>query len=313
MTCSYDIHHGDMLAWIDQYIQQDDADPFHAAFFDPPYHLTSIVERFGGAKSKPASHGRDGAFNRVSKGFMGASWDGGDIAFQPETWDKISKVLYPGAFGLAAAGSRGYHRMAVAIENTLIGNDHDNIVMPRRALLNMSNMLEMAIETEDWDLVIEVKDFIDNLYRLKSAAQMAGFIIHPAIGWVTVQGFPKGTRIDVQIDEALGVEIERGKSFNYKGSQGHPEAEKWQERSSAHHRPQTEMAKVWKGHRYGLQAMRPLFEFYCLFQKPYPKGMKTWESIASTGAGALNIDGAWIYNGGEAYSRDNSSDRKSVV
>ena len=39
---------------------------------DPPYHLTSIVERFGKDGSAPATtKNNDGSFNRLSKGFMG--------------------------------------------------------------------------------------------------------------------------------------------------------------------------------------------------------------------------------------------------
>ncbi len=43
---------------------------------DPPYGLTSITKRFGGAESKPALYGQDGSFQRLSKGFMGKEWDG---------------------------------------------------------------------------------------------------------------------------------------------------------------------------------------------------------------------------------------------
>ena len=38
---------------------------------DPPYHLTSIVKRFGKEGSAPAQFGTDGAYARASKGFMG--------------------------------------------------------------------------------------------------------------------------------------------------------------------------------------------------------------------------------------------------
>ena len=83
---------------------------------DPPYHLTSIVERFGKEGSAPAKD-KDGAFQRQSKGFMGKEWDGGDIAFRKETWELFMKVLKPGGHLLAFSGSRTYHRMAVAIED----------------------------------------------------------------------------------------------------------------------------------------------------------------------------------------------------
>lgn len=90
---------------------------FHALLCDPPYHLTSIVKRFGKKGSAPAKFGSDGAFARASKGFMGQEWDGGDVAFRPETWLDFGELLYPGAFGIAFASCRGYHRMAVAIED----------------------------------------------------------------------------------------------------------------------------------------------------------------------------------------------------
>jgi site-specific DNA-methyltransferase (adenine-specific) len=84
---------------------------------DPPYHLTSIVERFGKEGSAPAKFGTDGAFARASKGFMGKEWDGGDIAFQVDTWRKCLELLKPGGHLIAFSGSRTYHRMAVAIED----------------------------------------------------------------------------------------------------------------------------------------------------------------------------------------------------
>ena len=83
---------------------------------DPPYHLTSIVERFGKEGSAPAKD-KDGEFQRQSVGFMGKEWDGGDIAFRKETWELFMKVLKPGGHLLAFSGSRTYHRMAVAIED----------------------------------------------------------------------------------------------------------------------------------------------------------------------------------------------------
>lgn len=84
---------------------------------DPPYHLTSIVKRFGGKNAAPAQFGTDGAFARASRGFMGKEWDGGDIAFRPEFWVEVWRVLKPGGHLLAFSGSRTYHRMSVGIED----------------------------------------------------------------------------------------------------------------------------------------------------------------------------------------------------
>ena len=93
------------------------ADSFHSVVTDPPYHLTSIVKRFGGANAAPAKPGTDGAYARASRGFMGKVWDGGDIAFRPETWAEVFRVMKPGAHLLAFSATRTYHRMACAIED----------------------------------------------------------------------------------------------------------------------------------------------------------------------------------------------------
>ena len=84
---------------------------------DPPYHLTSIVKRFGAANAAPAQFGKDGAFKRASAGFMGKQWDGGDVAFRPETWAEVFRVMKPGAHLLAFGGTRTFHRMTCAIED----------------------------------------------------------------------------------------------------------------------------------------------------------------------------------------------------
>src|ERR1043165_8187967 len=90
---------------------------FDSVVSDPPYHLTSIVKRFGKKDSAPAQFGTNGAYARASRGFMGKEWDGGDIAFRPEFWAEVLRVLKPGGHMIAFSGSRTYHRMAVAIED----------------------------------------------------------------------------------------------------------------------------------------------------------------------------------------------------
>ena len=94
----------------------DDGKQVDSVVTDPPYHLTSITERYGKEGSAPAKD-RDGLYQRQAKGFMGKEWDGGDIAFRKETWELAYKLLKPGGHLLAFSASRNYHRMAVAIED----------------------------------------------------------------------------------------------------------------------------------------------------------------------------------------------------
>jgi site-specific DNA-methyltransferase (adenine-specific) len=110
-----DLRHGDMLDVLR--VAARAGERWHACITDPPYHLTSISKRFGVEGAAPAKHGKDGSFARLSKGFMGKVWDGGDIAFRPETWRAVWDVLHPGAYLLAFGGSRTAHRIAVAIED----------------------------------------------------------------------------------------------------------------------------------------------------------------------------------------------------
>ena len=90
---------------------------------DPPYHLTSIVKRFGAAAASPAKdytgarENATGAYARASRGFMGQQWDGGDIAFRVELWAQVLRVLKPGGHVVAFSATRTYHRMACAIED----------------------------------------------------------------------------------------------------------------------------------------------------------------------------------------------------
>ncbi len=104
-----------------------DPNTIDAVVTDPPYHLTSIVKRFGGENAAPAKHGTDGAFARASRGFMGQTWDGGDIAFRPETWAEVYRVMKPGAHLVAFGGTRTFHRMMVAIEDA--GFEHRDMLM----------------------------------------------------------------------------------------------------------------------------------------------------------------------------------------
>jgi DNA modification methylase len=105
-------------------LAQLDENSLDACVTDPPYHLTSIVKRFADTSeadntitSRRVRERSDGYARLVAGGFMGKVWDGGDIAFDPETWRAVYRVLKPGAHLLACGGTRTYHRLVCAIED----------------------------------------------------------------------------------------------------------------------------------------------------------------------------------------------------
>lgn len=118
---TYRVIHGDCL--IEMKNLAEEGIMVDSIVCDPPYHLKSIVSRFGktsldddnvtGKKGK----NRSTALNRLSRGFMGKTWDGGDIANRPETWQLAYNILKPGGFLLAFGGTRTFHRMTCAIED----------------------------------------------------------------------------------------------------------------------------------------------------------------------------------------------------
>ena len=116
------IINGDCLEEMQKLI--DDGVQVDSIVTDPPYHLQSIVDRYGKASvdddtytSEKVRNGADGYSRLIRTGFMGKEWDGGDIAFRQETWELAIKLLKPGGHLLAFSASRNYHRMAVAIED----------------------------------------------------------------------------------------------------------------------------------------------------------------------------------------------------
>ena len=149
---------------------------FDSCVTDPPYHLTSIVKRFGPGQ-KPINNqdtkmGREGPYHRAATGFMGQTWDGGDIAFKTKIWKEVFRVLKPGSVLLAFAATRNYHRLAVAIEDSgfeifdminwiygsgfpkrknLLKPAHEPIVVARKGVNKELNLDECRVPSSDND------------------------------------------------------------------------------------------------------------------------------------------------------------------
>jgi len=153
-----------------EHLKTLDENIFDSCVTDPPYHLASIVKRFGpgqkGINNQDEKEGRNGPYHRAAKGFMGQTWDGGDIAFQKEFWEQVYRTIKPGAVLLAFAATRNYHRMAVAIEDAgfeifdminwiygsgfpkrrnLLKPAHEPIVMARKGVNKELNLNECRV------------------------------------------------------------------------------------------------------------------------------------------------------------------------
>ncbi len=118
MSANHRILEGDLLSILPTLPDNH----FDAVLCDPPYHLTQNSRGGSGRKGKPGTLsgrlalGTDKGL-QPAKGFMGQTWDGGDIAFRPETWMEVMRVMKPGAYLMAFGGSRTFHRLAVAMED----------------------------------------------------------------------------------------------------------------------------------------------------------------------------------------------------
>ena len=166
---------------------------FDSVVTDPPYHLTSIAKRF--TNSTKAKYGKDGSFQRLSKGFMGKEWDGGDIAFTTDLWKEVYRTIKPGAVLLAFAATRNYHRMATAIEDSgfeifdminwiygsgfpkrknLLKPAHEPIVMARKGVNKDLNLDDCRVPLSDnddpknWHSNREKQEYdnTENVYKL---------------------------------------------------------------------------------------------------------------------------------------------------
>lgn len=217
------LHESELLQWL----KGHEGEKFHAMLCDPPYHLTSITERFGKEGSAPA---KGGVYSRSAKGFMGQQWDGGDMAFQPSTWAAIKKVLYPGAFGMAFAGSRGWHRMAVAIE------DSGMILHPTIFCWTYGSGFPKATRI---DRTIDRQAGVEQEVVGYDASRARPNRLYEVQAIGNIGGSGTGKLCD-RTDNGATITA-----------------------------PATELAKAWAGHRYGLQAMKPAAEPIIVFQKPY--------------------------------------------
>jgi site-specific DNA-methyltransferase (adenine-specific) len=250
MSTRLELHHDDCRVTLRRLIDQGVR--VHSVVTDPPYHLESIVRRFGKPGSAAAQAGSDGRFARQSKGFMGRAWDGADadgvrIAQDPEFWELIYEILLPGGYVLAFSSPKTGHWQACAME-------------------------------------------------------IAGFVMHPFIGWAYGQGFPKAHSLSKAIDGHLGAEREVVSTVKRRDIRNGQGEERGANLVSAAQReggpayvehPITKAATleaaVWEGWFYGTQSLKPALEPIYVGQRPFDQ-KNGFLNVLEHGVGALNIE-----------------------
>lgn len=237
-----------------------------AVVTDPPYHLASIVKRFGKEGAAPARAGTDGAFQRASRGFMGKQWDGGEIAHRPETWAAVMRALKPGGHCVAFHASRNWAFQTVAMAQA--GFELRDTIID---LFDPSEAAAAFIETLS-------PEQAEPLAQLAAAADPLADLF-----WIYGTGFPKGLDVAKGIDKRLlggarGAAVRRGSSFGQEYERTDKGA------------PITDEARRWDGWN---AALKPAFEPIVLARKPLAEGSIV-EQVLATGTGAINVGGCRI-------------------
>ena len=242
---------------------------------DPPYALVSIVKRFGKAGAAPAQFGSDGRYARASAGFMGQSWDTGEVAFDPEFWFEVLRVLKPGGYLIAMGGTRTYHRLAVAVE--------DAGFEIRDSILEL-----MASDTA----VIRFMETLDAEQRAAFVKCIEDSQFGGMLAWVYGSGFPKSHDLAKAIDKHLGAQgghVATGDAVRRMIPDADQNKQGWEKNNGreyvpGEYVPATPEALQWDG--WGT-ALKPAWEPIVLARKPLIGTVV--DNVLALGTGALNI------------------------
>lgn len=294
---SYQLHRGDCLEFV-KTIPDNSID---SIVTDPPYHLTTGKK--GGTGSASINLNSPAGRSLISTGFMGMSWDGGDIAFSVELWSECLRVLKPGGHLLAFSGSRTYHRMACAIEDSGF-EIRDNIA---------------RFYTGDED----ISDFLDSLTHVQREKFLDAFGRPAIVEWVYGSGFPKSLDVSKAIDKSAGADREvlgvidsrvkfdgrdRASSAmnnKWRAAEGRSDIRDFSKKELS--TPSTNEAKQWEG--WGT-ALKPAHEPICLARKPISENTVA-ANVLEHGVGAVNIDGCRVEPTGERLGGGDESGKVS--
>jgi hypothetical protein len=123
------------------------------------------------------------------------------------------------------------------------------------------------------------------------AMETAGFIMHPFLGWVYGQGFPKASNaqraVDVECCALPGRHYERTLPADA--------------REGDHICPESEEGRQFEGFAYGTQSLKPALEPIYVGQKPFTERNGAL-NILEHGTGAVNIDGCRVPSPGETIT-----------
>jgi site-specific DNA-methyltransferase (adenine-specific) len=308
---------------------------------DPPYHLISIVKRFGAENAAPVKTykqaypygcnfkgsdapggGTGAAFARMSKGFMGKQWDGGDIAFRPETWAAVYRVLKPGAHLVAFGGTRTYLRMACAFEDAGF-EIRDTVSWLYGSGFPKSHDVSKGIDkrADENRLVLDAKRALGRYLREKrtlSRSAMCRHFLHyknneslmaQISNWELAKNVPVWSdwlilkrllNLDDQFDYLIEdrpvnfIEAERdvvGTNNNvlrsHRSTSINYEINSGTSDITA---PATDAARQWAG--WGT-ALKPACELIALARKPLSEGTVA-ANVLRWGTGAINVDGCRV-------------------
>lgn len=253
---------------------------------DPPYALVSIAKRFGKDGSAPAKFGKDGLYQRASSGFMGQTWDTGEVAHDPAFWAEVYRVLKPGAHLVAFSGSRSHHRQTCAIEDAGF-EIRDSIIDLIASDEGMAQFLNSLNDEQR-----------GALFRAMEESRFGGML-----AWLYGTGFPKSHDVskgieDIQFNEWLDEDpIHRRATFNIEIEQCGEDREAvnrvkldWRDKAGLTTEPATELSKQWEG--WGT-ALKPSLEPICLARKPLSE-KSVAQNVLTHSTGALNIDATRI-------------------
>ena len=191
-------------------------------------------------------------------GFMGKSWDSTGIAFQKETWELTFQLLKPGGHLLAFAGSRTYHRIAVAIEDAGF-EIRDQIMWLYGSGFPKSLNVSKAIDSKKLT------------GKSNSVSLSASEKNRPVVG--KVKRVVSSDRVASDGEGEHGVPANMERFHNY------------EQKDIPVTGPSTEEAKQWEG--WGT-ALKPAHEPVVMARKPVEGTVA--ENVLKHGTGGINID-----------------------